>query len=53
MVHRLITIGTFEEKIDDILKSKQKLLDMSLFEGEQNITELTDKEIMEIFSLRI
>ncbi len=53
MVHRLITIGTFEEKIDDILKSKQQLLDMSLFEGEQNITELTDKEIMEIFSLRV
>ena len=51
MVHRLITLGTFEEKIDEIIKSKQKLADMAVFEGEKMITELSDKEIMEIFSL--
>ena len=53
MVHRLITMGTFEEKIDDMLKAKMELVDMSLFSGEQNITELTDKEILEIFSLTV
>lgn len=53
MVHRLITMGTFEEKIDDMLKAKTELVDMSLFSGEQNITELSDKEIMEIFSLTV
>jgi superfamily II DNA or RNA helicase len=53
MVHRLITMGTFEEKIDDMLKAKTELVDMSLFSGEQNITELSDKEILEIFSLSI
>ncbi len=53
MVHRLITMGTFEEKIDDMLKAKTELVDMSLFSGEQNITELSDKEILEIFSLTI
>ena len=51
MVHRLITLGTFEEKIDEIIKSKQKLADMAVFEGEKMITELSDKEILEIFSL--
>lgn len=51
MVHRLITLGTFEEKIDEIIKSKQKLADMAVFEGEKMITELSDKEIMEIFRL--
>lgn len=53
MVHRLITLGTFEERIDEMLKSKSELVDMSLFSGEQNITELSDKEIMEIFALTI
>lgn len=53
MVHRLITMGTFEEKIDDMLKAKTELVDMSLFSGEQNITELSDKEILEIFSLTV
>ncbi|MEI8377317.1 MAG: SNF2-related protein [bacterium] len=53
MVHRLITMGTFEEKIDDMLKAKMELVNMSLFSGEQNITELSDKEILEIFSLTV
>jgi SNF2 family DNA or RNA helicase len=46
-------MGTFEEKIDDMLKAKTELVDMSLFSGEQNITELSDKEILEIFSLTV
>ncbi len=51
MVHRMITIGTFEEKIDEMLKSKKELADMAVYEGEKIITELTDEEIYEIFTL--
>ena len=51
MVHRLITIGTFEEKIDEMLKSKKELADLAVYEGEKILTELSDEEIYEIFTL--
>jgi len=51
MVHRLVTLGTFEEKIDEMLKSKKELADLAVYEGEKIITELSDEEIYEIFSL--
>ena len=51
MVHRLITLSTFEEKIDEMIKSKKELADLAVFEGEKIITELTDQEIYDIFSL--
>lgn len=51
MVHRMITLGTFEEKIDEMLKSKKELADLAVYEGEKIITELSDSEIYEIFSL--
>ena len=51
MVHRMITLGTFEEKIDEMLKSKKELADLAIYEGEKIITELSDEEIYEIFTL--
>ncbi len=51
MVHRMITLGTFEEKIDEMLKTKKELADLAVYEGEKIITELSDAEIYEIFSL--
>ena len=51
MVHRLITLGTFEEKIDEMLKSKKELANLAVYEGEKIITELSDQEIYDIFSL--
>ena len=51
MVHRMITLGTFEEKIDEMLKSKKDLANMAVYEGEKIITELSDQEIYEIFTL--
>lgn len=51
MVHRMITLGTFEEKIDEMLKSKKELAEIAVYEGEKIITELTDEEIYEIFTL--
>jgi len=51
MVHRMITLGTFEEKIDEMLKAKKELADLAVYEGEKIITELSDEEIYQIFSL--
>lgn len=51
MIHRFITLSTFEEKIDKIIKDKRELANAAVFEGEKVITELTDDEIYEIFSL--
>ncbi len=51
MVHRLITLSTFEEKIDEMIKAKKELADLAVFEGEKMITELSDQEIYDIFSL--
>ncbi len=51
MIHRFITLSTFEEKIDKIIKDKRDLANAAVFEGEKNITELSDDEIYEIFSL--
>lgn len=51
MVHRLVTLGTFEEKIDEMLKSKKDLANLAVYEGEKIITDLTDEEIYEIFTL--
>lgn len=51
MVHRLITLGTFEEKIDEMIKQKKELVNLAVFEGEKTITDLTDEEIYQIFTL--
>lgn len=51
MTHRFITLSTFEEKIDKIIKDKRELANAAVFEGEKTITELSDDEIYEIFSL--
>ena len=51
LVQRMITLGTFEEKIDEMLKSKKELADLAVYEGEKIITELSDDEIYEIFTL--
>lgn len=51
MVNRLITLGTFEEKIDAMIKSKQELTDLTVSAGENWISEMSDRELREIFSL--
>lgn len=50
-VHRLITLGTFEEKIDEMLKSKKELADLTISAGEQWLTELSDRELKNLLSL--
>jgi len=51
IVYRLITLGTFEEKIDEMIKSKKQLADLTVSTGENWITELSDNELRNIFSL--
>ncbi|MFH0702894.1 MAG: DEAD/DEAH box helicase [bacterium] len=51
IVHRLITLGTFEEKIDEIIKSKKELADLTVSTGESWITEMSNKDLREIFTL--
>ena len=50
-VKQALIDGDGEEKIDEMLKSKKELADLAVYEGEKIITELSDEEIYEIFSL--
>lgn len=52
MVHKFITQGTIEEKIDQMLEEKQKLAgDILGGAGEHWITELGNDELMNLFRL--
>lgn len=52
MVHKFVTKGTIEEKIDAILEEKRKLSgDILSTNGEQWITEYSNGELMELFAL--
>jgi len=51
MVNRLLVQGTFEEKIDDMLKSKKALANLTVASGENWIGELSNHELKEIFRL--
>ncbi|MEW6771045.1 MAG: SNF2-related protein [Bacillota bacterium] len=51
IVYRLITLGTFEEKIDEMLSAKKELAEMTVSAGEQWLTELSDRELLEIFRM--
>ncbi|MEV6103409.1 DEAD/DEAH box helicase [Streptomyces sp. NPDC051940] len=52
-VHRLITEGTVEDRIDELLHTKRALSDAVLGgAGESALTELTDTELRELVALR-
>nr|WSY50473.1 DEAD/DEAH box helicase [Streptomyces sp. NBC_00886] len=51
-VHRLIAEGTVEDRIADMLESKRALADAILGSGESSLTELTDRELSDLVSLR-
>lgn len=52
-VHRLITEGTVEDRIAELLAAKQALADAVLGEGgESALTELSDAELADLVSLR-
>ncbi|WP_405534647.1 DEAD/DEAH box helicase [Streptomyces sp. NBC_00075] len=51
-VHRLITEGTVEDRIAEMLESKRALADAILTSGESSLTELTDRALSDLVSLR-
>ncbi|MDR1236334.1 MAG: DEAD/DEAH box helicase family protein [Holosporaceae bacterium] len=52
MVHRLLTTGTFEERIDEMIRSKKDLANLAVSDGEKWITEMDDNQLKDIFILR-
>ncbi len=50
-VYRLITANTFEEKINDMLQSKQELADLTVTGGESWLGDLSNRQLKELFSL--
>jgi len=52
MVYRLITTGTFEEKINDMIKAKEELAEITVGTGENFITEMTNNDLKEMLGLR-
>ncbi|MEO6327491.1 MAG: DEAD/DEAH box helicase [Ginsengibacter sp.] len=51
MVHRMITKGTLEEKIDDMLRSKKQLANLTVTIGEKWIGELSDRDLKQLVAL--
>ncbi|MFF6988903.1 SNF2-related protein [Streptomyces sp. NPDC010273] len=51
-VHRLITEGTVEDRIADMLEAKRALADAILGSGESSLTELSDRDLSDLVSLR-
>ncbi len=54
LVHKFVTTGTLEERIDDLIHSK-KQLSREMFDdsGEINLTEMPDDELLRFISLDI
>ncbi|MFJ2294741.1 DEAD/DEAH box helicase [Streptomyces sp. NPDC087894] len=51
-VHRLIAEGTVEDRISELLQSKRALADAVLGSGEAALTELGDRDLADLVSLR-
>jgi SNF2 family DNA or RNA helicase len=47
-VHRFISQGTFEEKIDVMLQTKKELANLAVASGEKWIGELSTAELREL-----
>ncbi|MBJ6363794.1 DEAD/DEAH box helicase [Paenibacillus sp. MAHUQ-46] len=51
-VHKFVTLGTLEEKIDDMIARKQAMNEQVVNSSESWITELSHEELRELFTLR-
>ncbi|MNC65460.1 hypothetical protein D3C75_1157530 [compost metagenome] len=51
-VHKFISLGTLEERIDQMIDKKQDLSQQIIGSGENWITELSTDELRELFALR-
>ena len=51
-VHRMITTGTIEDRIAELLTRKRSIADAVLVSGESALTELSDSELRDLVTLR-
>jgi SNF2 family DNA or RNA helicase len=51
MVHRFITKGTFEERINEMIQSKKNFANLTVATGENWIGNLSNKELKDMFEL--
>jgi SNF2 family DNA or RNA helicase len=51
-VHRMITRGTIEDRVAELLARKRALADAVLAQGERALTELDDDELRDLVTLR-
>lgn len=51
MVHRFITKGTFEERINEMIQNKKQLANITISSGESWIGNLNNKELKDLFNL--
>jgi SNF2 family DNA or RNA helicase len=49
--HKFICTGTLEEKIDDMIEEKKALADLVVSDGEGWLTELSTRDLREVFAL--
>ncbi|MDR3291904.1 MAG: DEAD/DEAH box helicase [Methanobrevibacter sp.] len=52
MVYRLISAGTFEERINDMIKAKKELAEITVGSGENFVTEMSNEDLKELLNLR-
>ena len=52
MVYRFITKGTFEEKINEMIHSKEELAKLTVGNGKTFITEMNSEDLKNMFKLR-
>ena len=54
LVHKFVTTGTIEERINEMIAEKQKMADEILSsDGEVNLTELSDEQLLKMVSLDV
>lgn len=51
-VHKLITVGTLEERIDEMIESKKGLADAIIASGDQWLTEMSTEDLRDMVTLR-
>ena len=52
LVHKLVSTGTIEERIDEMITSKRSLAKRVVGDGEQWLTELSTDELRDVIALR-
>ncbi len=50
-VYRLISLGTFEEKIDEMITAKKELAELTVTAGETRLSEFSNEELRSLFTL--